>query len=180
MTEPNQAAPQPTPNPADAPNPLRWYVAHTRPRREKKLAEYCEREGFSVTLPTYRSVKKYRGKTLVFHKPLFPNYVFLQLVPHQKQAVYQSDHVANLLEVVDQELFQAQLGDILTALETELEIFLAPQITAGARVKVKSGPLRGIEGIVERRSGMTFVLLRLDFISQAAAVKMEASELELI
>jgi transcription antitermination factor NusG len=162
------------------PHALAWYVAHTRPRREKKLAEYCQREGFAVTLPCYKSVKKYRGKTMVFHKPLFPNYVFLQLLGHQKQAVYQSDHVATLLEVVDQQLFQAQLGDILTALDTELEIFLAPQITAGARVKIKSGPLRGIEGIVENRSGMTLVLLRLDFISQAAAVKIDASELELV
>jgi transcription antitermination factor NusG len=161
-------------------SPLAWYVAHTRPRREKKLAEYCEREGFAVTLPCYRSVKKYRGKTAVFHKPLFPNYLFLQLYPQQKQAVYQSDHVANLLEVVDQQLFQEQLNDILAALETEMEIFLAPQITAGARVKIKSGPLRGIEGMVEHRSGMTLVLLRLDFISQAAAVKIDASELELI
>ena len=159
---------------------LRWYVAHTRPRREKKLAEYCEREGFLVTLPCYRSVKKYRGKTVVFEKPLFPNYVFMQLKAEQRGKVYQSDHVANLLDVVDQALFEAQLGDILKALDTELEIFLAPQITAGARVKIKSGPLRGIEGIVEQRSGMTLVLLRLDFISQAAAVKIEAAELELI
>ena len=159
---------------------LAWYVAHTRPRREKKVAEYCEREGFAVTLPCYRSVKKYRGKTAVFQKPLFPNYVFLQLQPHQKQVVYQSDHVANLLEVVDQQLFKEQLGDILAALETEMEIFLAPQITPGARVKIKSGPLRGVEGMVERRSGMTLVLLRLDFISQAAAVKIDAEELELV
>ena len=159
---------------------VQWYVAHTRPRREKKLAEYCQREGFSVTLPCYRSVKKYRGKTAVFEKPLFPNYVFLQLQAEHKGKVYQSDHVANLLEVVDQQLFETQLGDILTALDTELEIFLAPQITAGARVKIKSGPLRGIEGFVEQRSGMTLVLLRLDFISQAAAVKIDASELELI
>jgi transcription antitermination factor NusG len=160
--------------------PVAWYVAHTRPRREKKLAEYCEREGFAATLPCYRSVKKYRGKTVVFQKPLFPNYVFLQLQPQQRQKVYQSDYVANLLEVVDQQLFEAQLGDILTALETELEIFLAPQIKAGARVKIKSGPLRGIEGFVEKRAGMTLVLLRLDFISQAAAVKIDATELELV
>ena len=159
---------------------LAWFVAHTRPRREKKLAEYCEREGMAVTLPCYRSVKKYRGKTVVFQKPLFPNYVFLQLQQGQRQKVYQSDHVANLLEVVDQRMFEEQLGDILTALDTELEIFLAPQITAGARVKIKSGPLRGIEGIVEKRAGMTLVLLRLDFISQAAAVKIDATELELI
>jgi transcription antitermination factor NusG len=159
---------------------LPWYVAHTRPRREKKLAEYCEREGMAVTLPCYRSVKKYRGKTLVFQKPLFPSYVFLRLLPQQRQAVYQSDYVANLLDVVDQQLFESQLGDILTALDTELEIFLAPQITAGARVKIKSGPLRGVEGIVEQRSGMTLVLLRLDFIGQAAAVKIDAGELDLI
>jgi transcription antitermination factor NusG len=175
MTEPSSL--QPNPDPAA---PLPWFVAHTRPRQEKKLAEYCEREGISATVPVYKSVKKYRGKTLVFHKPLFPNYVFLRIHAHQRQSVYQSDHVANVLEVVDQQLFERQLGDILTALDTELEIFLAPQITAGARVKIKSGPLRGIEGIVERRSGMTLVLLRLDFISQAAAVKMDANELELI
>ena len=131
-------------------------------------------------MPVYRSVKKYRGKTVVFEKPLFPNYVFLRLLQPQRQTVYQSDHVANLLEVVDQQLFEEQLGDILRALDTELEIFLAPQIAAGSRVKIKSGPLRGVEGIVEQRSGMTLVQLRLDFISQAAAVKVEASELELI
>ena len=42
-----------------------WFVAHTRPRCEKKLVQYCEREGFSTTLPCYRSVKKYRGKKVV-------------------------------------------------------------------------------------------------------------------
>jgi transcription antitermination factor NusG len=176
MTDPTNVEDSPSPETLVLP----WYVAHTRPRREKKLAEYCERAGIQSTLPCYRSVKKYRGKTAVFQKPLFPNYLFLRLRPQQRQTVYQSDHVANLLEVVDQQLFEQQLGDILTALDTELEIFLAPQITAGARVKIKSGPLRGIEGIVEKRSGMTLVLLRLDFISQAAAVKIEAGELELI
>src|SRR5262245_31126833 len=57
---------------------LLWFVAHTRPRCEKKLVEYCTREGFSSTLPTFRSVHKYRGKTAVFHKPLFPGYLFLR------------------------------------------------------------------------------------------------------
>ena len=161
-------------------NEMLWYVAHTRPRREKKLAEYCEREGFLVTLPCYRTVHKYRGKTVTFRKPLFPGYVFLQLLTHQRQKVYQSDFVANLLDVPDQESFARQLGDILLALDSDLEVRLAPQITEGSRVKIKSGPLRGLEGRVQERAGVTMVLLRLDFISQAAAVKIEATELELI
>ena len=39
-------------------NQLLWHVAHTRPRCEKKLAEYCGREGLMVTLPCYRSMHK--------------------------------------------------------------------------------------------------------------------------
>lgn len=153
---------------------LLWFVAHTKPRREKKLVEYCQRHGFAVTLPCYNSAHKYRGKTVVFRKPLFPGYVFLKLQPEQKGAVRQSDHVANLLEVFDQETFHQQLASILTALDTDIEIRLAPTIGEGMRVRIKSGPLQGLEGWVEKRSGMTTVLLRLDFIQQAAAVQIDA------
>jgi transcription antitermination factor NusG len=157
---------------------LRWFVAHTRPRREKKLVEYCARQGIAATLPCYDLAHKYRGKTVVFRKPLFPGYVFFQLKPGQKPLVSQSDHVAKLLDVFDQETFQRQLEDILLALKEHLEVRLAPAIGEGMRVRIKAGPLRGVEGWVEQRYGATTVLLRLDFISQAAAVKIDADLLE--
>ena len=47
------------------------------------------------------------------------------------------------------------------------------------RVKIKQGPLRGMEAWVEERYGTNTALLRLDFIGQAAAVKLEATDLEL-
>jgi transcription antitermination factor NusG len=161
-------------------NELLWFVAHTRPRCEKKLVRYCERQQFSTTLPCYRAVHKYRGKTVAFEKPLFPGYVFLQLLNHHRLPVIQSDYVANLLVVTDQATFAQQLSDILAALETGLEIRLAPAIGPGSRVKIKHGPLQGLDGWVEERYGMSSVLLRLDFIGQAAAVKVEAENLEII
>jgi transcription antitermination factor NusG len=159
---------------------LLWFVAHTKPRREKKLVDYCQRQGFAATLPCYNSAHKYRGKTVVFQKPLFPGYVFLQLEQGQRDSVRQNDHVANLLDVFDQETFYHQLKDILLALESDLDVRLAPSIGEGMRVKIRSGPLQGIEGLVEQRYGMNTVLLRLDFINQAAAVKVDADKLDLI
>jgi len=159
---------------------LFWFVAHTRPRCEKKLAEYAGKEKISVTLPCIRTAHKYRGKTAVFHKPLFPGYVFLRMRNTQRQTIYQSDYVANLLDVADQAMLERQLDAVLRALESEMEIRLAPQIVEGTRVRILSGSLRGIEGVVQQRSGITTVFLRVDFISQAAAVKMSANELELI
>lgn len=161
-------------------NTLLWHVAHTRPRREKKLLEHCQREGIAAQLPCHRAVHRYRGKTVAFDKPLFPGYVFLQMPKERRNTVAQSDHVANLLEVFDQELFARQFADIQRALETDLEIRLAPTIGEGMRVKVKHGPLRGVEGWVEKRHGMATVLIRLDFIGQAAAVKLDATDLELV
>jgi transcriptional antiterminator RfaH len=159
---------------------LLWSVAHTRPRCEKKLVQFCEREGLAATLPCYRASHKYRGKTVTFQKPLFPGYVFLHISVEQRGKIHRSDYLANLLEVTDQELFIRQLEDVMRALETDFEIRLAPSIGEGMRVKIKSGPLQGMDGWVERRYGMSTVLLRLDFIGQAAAIKMEAGDLELI
>ena len=157
---------------------LRWFVAHTKPRCEKKLVDFCLREGIAATLPCYRSAHKYRGKTVVFQKPLFPGYVFLRLESHRPTSLRQNDYVANLLVVHDQATLERQLREILLALDSGLEVKLAPEIGEGTRVRIKSGPLRGVEGWVERRSGMDTVLLRLDFISQAAAVQLGAENIE--
>jgi transcriptional antiterminator RfaH len=155
-----------------------WFVAHARPRCEKKVVRYCEDLGVTTTLPIYRSVKKYRGKTVTFEKPLFPGYVFLRLPVELRGKIFQSDYVANLLEVHDQAEFERQLQDILHALETGLEIRLVPEIGKGTRVNIKHGALAGMEGWVEERHGFDTVLLRLNFIGQAAAVKISAADLE--
>ncbi len=171
---------EPNSSHSETPEAKLWYVANTRPRCEKKLAEYCEREGFAVTLPLYKSVKKYPGKVVTFEKPLFPNYLFLKLLQHERKRVYQSDYVASLLDVPDQISFQEQLGSILEALETDYEVCMLPHISAGRRVKIKCGPLRGMEGWVDDRQGKVMVMLRLDFIGKSAGVKVDATDLEVI
>src|SRR5215831_11486358 len=116
---------------------LSWCVAHTRPRREKKLVEYCERQQLAATLPCYNSAHKYRGKTVVFRKPLFPGYLFLRIAPYDSAVVRQNDYVANLLEVFDQRTFEQQLQDILLALDSGVGVRLTPAIGVGARVRIK-------------------------------------------
>lgn len=142
--------------------------------------DYCERNGIAVTLPCYTSAHNYRGKTVKFQKPLFPGYVFLQLRAAEIASIRQNDYVANLLEVFDQATFARQLYEILRALESGLEVRLAPTIESGTQVRIRSGPLQGVEGLVEYRQGHTTVILRLDFINQAAAVRMSVEELEVI
>jgi transcription antitermination factor NusG len=171
---------QSTPSDAGEQQSHPWYVAHTRPRCEKKLVAWCGRAEHASELPTYASVRKYRGKEVTFHKPLFPGYVFLRLPIQGKREVMQSDYVANLLAPPDQAEFEAQLADILQALETMEDVWLVPNIGVGTRVLIQRGPLAGLEAWVEDRHGPATALLRLDFIGQAAAVKVSVEDLELV
>ncbi|NBP23201.1 MAG: antitermination protein NusG, partial [Proteobacteria bacterium] len=69
---------------------LLWYVAHTRPRAEKKLAEFCLEQGYEYRLPLYRSVKTYVRKRVVFEKPLFPGYLFARVQKRHRQMLVQN------------------------------------------------------------------------------------------
>ena len=106
----------------------RWFVAHTKPRCEKKLQAWCQQEGLDCRLPTYASVRQYRGKEVTFHKPLFPGYLFIWMLVKHRRGVLQSDYVANLLEPPNQAEFESQLNEILLAVKSMETIRLVPSI----------------------------------------------------
>lgn len=155
-----------------------WRVAHTLARCEKKVADWVKQQGWRAELPLYRSVKRYRGKKAEFFKPLFPGYVFVQLPEGQGRKVEQHDQVARLLVPPDPAEFASQLGTILAAIDSGLEINPVTTLKAGTRVEIISGPLQGMNGIVEKAKGFTEVILRLDFLGHAASVRIEPHEVE--
>jgi transcription antitermination factor NusG len=157
-----------------------WYVAHTRPRCEKKLVNYCKREAIEVTLPCFRSEKRYGRKQIDFEKPLFPGYVFFRADSDTSQRVLRNQYAANVLTVYDQAEFAHQLEDILAALESGCLVLGAIELCAGKEVQILNGPLAGMSGTVMRISNQTTVVLRLDFLGQGAAIVVDGTALEII
>ena len=68
-----------------------WYVAHARPRAEKKVAAFCLEQGFEHRLPLYPSVKTYARKRVVFDKPLFPGYLFARVQRRHRLTLVSAD-----------------------------------------------------------------------------------------
>ena len=157
-----------------------WTVAHTRPRAEKRLADHCERLNIAYRLPLRRSVRRYAGQTVVFKCPMFPGYVFLESEVNEAQPLFATGHLARLLSV---QTFQAleleqQLNSIETALSQDLDLEFCPEIRSGIQVRIRYGVLRGTLAWVQERRGQTEVILRIDFIGQAAVLRLEADALE--
>lgn len=173
-----RARPEQDDDPLKVPEPPRaWVVLHTRPRCEKKVMDFCERGGMPVYLPLQRRVHHYGARERVFWSPLFPGYTFSVAAPVEKAQLRQNRHVANLLEVLDQEKLVDQLRQIRTALAAGDVVDVMPYLETGKRVRVTSGPLKGLEGIVARVKGRTRVVINVDMIRQSVVVEVDSMRL---
>ncbi len=158
----------------------RWFVCHTKPRCEKKFSALLKAEGFEHYLPLVTSVKRYGKSTKRFTKPLFPGYVFARIVLGDKPRIYQQDLLARAIPVEHEALFVRQLEDVRTIVASGLELTVRPLMKRGTRVRVSSGPLWGLEGVVDDPANPQGIVLSVDVLQQGLLVKMPLESLEIL
>lgn len=154
----------------------RWWVLHTRARNEKSVAATLARLHVQHFLP----LVTHNGRSRRTEVPLFPGYVFLCGGEEDRLAALQTNRVANVLEVSDQEQLKHDLRQIHWAVEGHEPIDLYPGLIAGRRCRVTSGSFVGLEGVVIRRRGLWRVYVGVDFLGQSAELEIDPALLEII
>jgi transcription antitermination factor NusG len=132
-------------------------------------------------LPLYRSERKWSdGSKVTLELPLFPSYLFIHIRRNERVRVL---GVPGVLAVVGGTGGEpAPLPDAtIEALRSGLELRPAqphPLMTAGQRVRIRSGALAGLEGIVVRNKNSFRVVMTLQHIMQSYAVEVDLEDLE--
>jgi len=168
-----------TPAPATA-AAVCWFVCHTRPRCEKKFSSLLTAEGVEHYLPLVESTRRYGSQTKRFTKPLFPGYVFARVALGEKSRIYQQDLLARAIPVDDEDKFLRQLADVRTIVAAGLEMTVRPLMKRGVRVRVSSGPLWGLEGVVDDPANPQGIILSVDVLQQGLLVRLPLENLELL
>ena len=162
---------------------LLWTPLRVRPRREKKVSEYCRGRNILCYLPLRRTTRRYQRRNVEFFLPMFPGYVFCAIDEERYQEIVVSGHVAGRLVVdaVAERQLLVELNAVrqFEELSRSRNVIAMPDLVAGVAVIVRSGPLRGIRGIIERRKGTTLVALNIELLGQAVAAEVDVGELEL-
>lgn len=164
--------------PADLPG--RWYVAHTRARNEKILAEEMSRLGIYSHLPlalhTTRSPRTNRiSKSLV---PVFPGYVFFNGTEEQRYLALRTNRIANVLNVANQDQLLAELRQVHRLVEDRGDFAVVARMQEGTWGRIIAGPLVGLEGIVIRYSGRYRLCMNVSILGQAVAVEVDYDHVE--
>lgn len=155
-----------------------WWVAHAKPRQEKALAWDVLRVGGGYFLPMYKAKRRSRRRTWKTLLPLFPGYVFLCGTPEDRIQALATHRVANVIEVADQDRLIRELSGIQRILASGLDVDVHPALQKGSRCRIRSGPLGGLEGRIERRSGRDRFVVDVSILGQGAAVEIDADLLE--
>ncbi|MBN2711315.1 MAG: hypothetical protein JXR97_02635 [Planctomycetes bacterium] len=152
-----------------------WCVAHLKSRQEKAFAHDLRQWGISYYMPLIekRTRRSDNGKIRKSLLPLFPGYLAVAIPWQERECLYQTRRLANLLPVDDQEQFISELEGIRRALDSDVRVELAPNFELGQRVRVNSGPMLGLEGEVVQYRGETMFIIKVNMFQQAIRVELD-------
>jgi transcription antitermination factor NusG len=133
-------------------------------------------------LPLYSSVRRWKDRRVTLDLPLFPGYVFVRMALRERLQVQQVPGVAHLVgfdrtpaALPDQEV-EALRANLANGVRAEPH----PYLKVGQRVRVKNGPLAGMEGVLLRRKGSLRLVISIELIQRSVAVDADAADVEAV
>jgi transcription antitermination factor NusG len=158
----------------------RWYAAYTSANHEKRAALQLVQRSVEHFLPLYESVRRWKDRRMKLQMPLFPGYIFVRLALRDRLQVLQVPGVARLVGFngMPCALPDSEIEAMQTCLERKASLEPHPYVQIGRRVRVKCGPLAGLEGIVVRKKNRVRFVISLDLIQRSVAVEVEAGDVE--
>ncbi len=156
-----------------------WWVARVKPRNEKALAWELARLDVGYYLPMIRkrTIRRDNGKPRKSVLCIFPGYVPVVGYEEKKADILRSGRIVKMIRVIDQERFVAELENVRRALEHEMELGLHPHLAVGLRVRIVSGPLQGMEGLVIDLDQPDKIFLNVEMFNQAITVRVSPEQL---
>jgi transcription antitermination factor NusG len=157
----------------------RWYVVCTRSRHERVTHEQLHSRGIEAYLPLCESLRQWHDRRKKLMLPAFPGYLFARFPFSERVRVLSSPGVTRLVmfgqraaSLPDEELEQLRTALSIRSSEPH------PYLPAGARVRIVSGPLRGLSDVVQREHGLRMII-SVDCVCRSIAVELHESDLQL-
>ena len=158
-----------------------WFAVHTNSRHEKVVAQEATEQGITTFLPLVKQVRQWSDRRKVIESPLFTCYVFVKILPEHQQRlkVLQINGVLRFIGLHGGiPIPEEQIEAVKMVVEQELPVCSHPFLKIGQRVRVRSGALKGVEGILTGRAGERTLVVSLDAIQRSLSIRIEGYDVE--
>lgn len=161
--------------------PGSWWVIYTLARREKELMRRLRTLEIGFYCPLIpRRTRSPGGRTRTSYVPLFANYVFMWGDDAQRQLALTTNCISRCLQVGDGAGLARDLRQVRDLISRGAPLTPEARIEPGQIVRVKSGRMAGLEGVVVKRRGRQWLLVSVEFLQQGASVLLEDFQVEAV
>jgi transcription antitermination factor NusG len=159
-----------------------WYAVCTRHQHEKVAARILEYKGFEVFLPLYKSRRRWQDRIKEISVPLFPGYLFVRDGIERSLPILTTPGVSRIVSCGGRPaaIPCSEIEGVRRVVESTLRVEPHPFLKSGNWVRVKYGPLAGVEGILLRKKSIARLVLSVEILGKSAAVEVDTSYVERI
>jgi len=159
-----------------------WYAVQTYARHEKLVAHRLTERGVTTFLPLMTEVHRWSDRKKIVEVPLFSCYVFARIAPTNtdRLRLLRVDGVLNLVGQRGEgtPIPDEQIESVRQVIQERMPWTTHPFLKIGQRVRVRSGALEGMEGVLLSRAGERTLVISVDAIQRSLAVRVEGYEVE--
>jgi len=153
-----------------------WYALYTKHQHEKAVARNLTCKGFEIFLPLYAAARNWKDRVKLLSLPLFPCYVFFRGDLGRRLDIITTPGIHALVSNAGQPaaIPAVELDCIRQAVVSGASVRPHPLLKCGDWVRVRCGPLAGIQGILLRKKNVYRLVISLEMLGKAAAVEVDA------
>jgi transcription antitermination factor NusG len=157
-----------------------WFAAYVLANHERTVAKQLEERAICSFLPTYRSVRRWKDRRKVLELPLFPSYLFVQVNADNRLDLLRLPGVLGLVcfQGKPAPVAGAEIENVRRGLTSHVSVRPHPYLRAGRKVRIRSGSLTGVEGILVRKRDCARVVLSISLLQRSVSVEIDEADVE--
>ena len=160
-----------------------WYAVYVRSHHEKKVHQLLLEEGVESSLPLIKTTRKWSDRKKKVEIPLFRGYVFVKIdIDRDKLNILQTDGVVKFIGIWNKpsRIPDEEIHWIHMMVEKDPEVQIEKEIPVGQKVRIMTGPFKGIEGVVLRSGNQSRLVVVIESIMHAVSVEISPNYLQKI
>jgi transcription antitermination factor NusG len=156
---------------------LHWFALKVRSRAEKTVEDTLNNRGFEVFCPTYRESRQYSDRQKNLQSSLFPGYLFCKLDWNNRLPVLSAPYVEYIVGFGKEPtpVSPNEIGTIQTIVRAGSQCRPHPFLKVGQRVRMHSGPLADLEGILVASRGTHRLIVSVDLLQRSVATEVDSA-----
>jgi len=159
-----------------------WFAVQTKPRHEKKVNSELLEKGIHSFLPLHRERRRWTDRYSWVELPLFSQYLFVRVpVSAESRArVLQTTGVVQFVGAPGRgtPIPDEQIDSLQVIAAKRIPMTPHEFLRVGERVRIRSGALEGIEGILSAIHNDRSLIVSVDLIQKSVAIRINEFEVE--